>query len=245
MCFQEAKIIKALNHPFIVKHFDSFMTQDEKLCIVMEFADSGDLTSKIKLCHQRRKRLTENDILNIITQILLGIKHVHDRKVIHRDLKCDNVFITKEGKVKIGDFGISKVLMHTMQKGMSMAGTPNYFSPEIISGQPYTSKTDVWSIGCILYELCALKPAFNDVGSGLSGLAAAIQSGEYDPVPSCYSSELNDLLESMLNTDSKQRLDIEQILALPIIHSRIDGVLPQSIIQDEFGHTVLHGYNVL
>ena len=129
-CLQEAKIIEALQHPNVVKFIETFKTKKGKLCIVMDFADGGDLSQKNN--DQRSQPLTEAYILDIFTQLCLGMKHVHDRKIIHRDLKGANVFLTKKGIVKIGDFGIAKVLNFTMQKARTMVGTPYYLSPEIV-----------------------------------------------------------------------------------------------------------------
>lgn len=109
---QEAKIIEHLEHPNIVKFIETFKTKRGKLCIVMDYADGGDLAGKIK--DQRGKHFSEQQILDWFTQMCLGMKHVHDRKIIHRDLKGANVFLTKKGYVKIGDFGIAKVLSHTV-----------------------------------------------------------------------------------------------------------------------------------
>ena len=87
------------------------------------------------------------------------MKHVHDRKILHRDIKCQNVFMTKQGTIKLGDFGIARVLKHTVDVTRSMVGTPYYLSPEIIEGRPYSFKSDIWSLGCVLLQLSTgLKP---------------------------------------------------------------------------------------
>ena len=88
------------------------------------------------------------------------MKHVHDRKILHRDIKCQNVFVCKNGCIKLGDFGIARVLRNTMEVAKSMVGTPYYLSPEIIEGRPYSFKSDIWSLGVMLYEMCALRPPF-------------------------------------------------------------------------------------
>ena len=88
------------------------------------------------------------------------MKHVHDRKILHRDIKCQNVFVTKNNIIKLGDCGIARVLKHTFEVTKSMVGTPYYLSPEIIENKPYSFKSDIWSLGVILYELCALTPPF-------------------------------------------------------------------------------------
>ena len=84
------------------------------------------------------------------------MKHVHDRKILHRDLKSQNVFLTKKGLVKLGDFGIARVLSNTKSRAKTVVGTPYYLSPEIIESSPYNFKSDIWSLGVLLYEMCAL-----------------------------------------------------------------------------------------
>ncbi len=117
---------------------------------------------------------------------------MHDRKILHRDIKCQNVFLTKSNIIKLGDFGIARVLKHTVEVAKSMVGTPYYLSPEIIESRPYSFKSDIWSLGVMLYELCALKPPFE--GMNLHFLALKIIRGEYAPLPAHFSRELKTLV---------------------------------------------------
>ena len=128
------------------------------LCIVMDYADGGDLQSKIK--QQRGRLFQEREIIDIFVQIALALKHVHDRKVLHRDLKGQNIFLTRTGMIKLGDFGIARVLKHTVEKARTMVGTPYYLSPEMCEQKPYNQKTDIWAMGCLIYELCTGKHPF-------------------------------------------------------------------------------------
>ncbi len=159
---REAKILEVLNHPNIVKFREVYKTKKGKLCIVMDYADGGDLQTKIKDKHKDKQKtgrleyFGEDQVLNWFTQICLAMKHVHDRKILHRDLKSQNVFLTKKGFVKLGDFGIARVLSNTKSKAKTVVGTPYYLSPEIIESQPYNFKSDIWSLGVLLYEMCAL-----------------------------------------------------------------------------------------
>ena len=102
------------------------------------------------------------------------------------------MFLTKEGQIKIGDFGIARVLKHTVDVTRSMVGTPYYLSPEIIEGRPYSFKSDIWSLGVLLYEMCALKPPFE--GMNMHFLAMHISRGKYKPIPYHFSRELRDLV---------------------------------------------------
>merc|ERR1712166_587194 len=179
----------------------------------MDYADGGDIGQKIK--EQRGRPFSESQILDWFTQMCLGMKHVHDRKIIHRDLKGANVFLTKKGIVKIGDFGIAKVLSHTIQKARTMVGTPYYLSPEIVQSKPYNSKTDIWSMGVMLYELCALKPPFD--APSIPMLTMKIVRGIYNPIPSSFSSEIKNLIKQMLEIRTDKRPDVNKILAMPLI----------------------------
>lgn len=143
------------------------------------------------------------------------MKHVHDRKIIHRDLKGANVFLTKKGIVKIGDFGIAKVLSHTIQKARTMVGTPYYLSPEIVQSQPYNSKTDIWSMGVMLYELCALKPPFD--APSIHMLSMKIVRGVYNPIPTSFSTEIKNLIKLMLEVKAEKRPDVNKILGMSVI----------------------------
>lgn len=120
---------------------------------------------------------SEDEILDWFAQIALALKFVHDRKILHRDLKAANIFITKDGKIKLGDFGIARVLSNTISQAQTLVGTPYYLSPEIIESKPYSFKSDIWSLGIVLYEMCALQPPFS--GSSLPKLAGRIVKGKH------------------------------------------------------------------
>ena len=129
---KEAKILEVLNHPNIIRFKEVYKTKKGQLCIVMDYADGGDLQKQIKDQKAAGGYLDESVILNWFTQICLAMKHCHDRKILHRDLKAGNIFLTKNGIVKLGDFGIAKVLSSTVEKAVTIVGTPYYLSPEII-----------------------------------------------------------------------------------------------------------------
>jgi len=170
----EAKILERLSHPNIIRFNEVYKTKKGKLCIVMEYADGGDLAQQIT-AKRGKDHFKENFILDIFVQICLGVKHIHDRKVLHRDLKSQNVFLTKSNIVKLGDFGIAKMLTCTNQMVKTMVGTPYYLSPEIVEGKRYNFKSDIWSLGVLLYEMCTLKPPFD--ANSLQQLAKKIAKG--------------------------------------------------------------------
>lgn len=238
--YHEAKVMSAFDHPNIIKFKDVYTTTNGKLNIVMNYADGGDLQSKIK--GQRGRLFSENEILDMFVQICLAMKHVHDRKVLHRDIKGQNIFLMRNGMIKLGDFGISKVLTNTIDKARTMVGTPYYLSPEIVEGRPYSFKSDVWSLGVLLYELCTLRPPFD--GNSIRQLGVNICRGTYPPLPSQFSKDLKGLVSMQLTLDPNKRPTVGQMLKLPFITHRIRNVLTESVRFQEFSHTILHNQNL-
>ena len=235
----EGKILKELSHPNII-HFREVLTDKDYLYIVMDYADGGDLSMKIR--EQEGKFFDENKILDWFTQVCLAIKHIHDRKILHRDIKSQNIFLMKNGQIKLGDFGIAKCLNQTIDKAKTYVGTPYYLSPEIINSQPYDFKSDIWSLGVLLYEMCALKMPFD--ASNLPQLYIKIINCNYQPLSNNYSDELKKLVKAMLNKTSLKRPNIEQVLNYSIIKSRIRKFLNDEEYEAEFSHTILHKFNL-
>ena len=131
------------------------------LIIIMEYCEVGDLSYHIKRKIKYGEYFNEWEIFNWFIQICFALEYVHARRVIHRDLKTQNIFLTGSLTIKLGDFGISRVLENSNAAAMTVVGTPYYMSPEACQSAPYTAKSDVWSLGIILYELCTLKHPFN------------------------------------------------------------------------------------
>ena len=125
------------------------------------------------------------------------------RRIIHRDIKTANIFLTKDNILKIGDFGISKSLDKTSMAATAMIGTPYYLSPEMVEGKPYSTKADIWALGVILYQLCAFKYPFD--ANSLPVLALKILKGSFPPIPSQYSKDLKALILQMLQVDQRKR----------------------------------------
>ena len=149
---QEARVLASLDHPNIVRCHESFVDErDSKLYIVMDWAQEGDLYTKIRKL--KGKLMPERELVATFTQICSALAYVHDRKILHRDIKTQNVFLGEGGVVKLGDFGVAKVLGSTMQLASTAVGTPYYLSPEICENRRYNAKSDVWSLGCVLYEV--------------------------------------------------------------------------------------------
>lgn len=214
----EVDLLRRLNHPNIVRYLDSFLSKSkDSLCICMEYCDGGDLASQIKAA--RRNLFSESKILHWFVQLALGLHYMHTTKVLHRDLKTQNVFMLGNGRLVLGDLGISKVLDGTMDFAQTCIGTPYYMSPEIFKNKPYSFKSDVWALGCVLYELTTLNHAFD--ANSLNGLATKIVKGKYPPINAKYSRYLRELIGQMLLIEPKQRPDLEQILKKPFIKKHI------------------------
>ncbi|KAL6750076.1 kinase-like domain-containing protein [Haematococcus lacustris] len=193
---QEAKLLMALNHPNIVRCTECF-THQSKLCIVMDWCSEGDLYS---ICQKRRGApLPEDTLQDWLVQISLGLKHVHDRKILHRDIKSQNIFCSAGGLLKLGDFGVSKVLSSTWQLAATAVGTPYYLSPEICQNRKYNQKSDIWSLGCVMYELSVGRHAFE--APNMRALIQKIIKGQYTPIPATRSKELRDLIDRMLTVN--------------------------------------------
>ncbi|NXS75625.1 NEK3 kinase, partial [Pandion haliaetus] len=170
-------------------------------------------------------------ILHWFVQMCLGVKHIHDKRVLHRDIKSKNVFLTQNGKVKLGDFGSARLLAHPMSYACTYVGTPYYVPPEIWESMPYNNKSDIWSLGCILYELCTLRHPFQ--ASSWKHLILKICKGSYNPLPSHYSYELHYLIKQMFKRNPKNRPSASTILARGCLTKLTKSCLP-SEMTDEF-----------
>ena len=240
--FNEVLILKKVNHSNIIKFLDVFKTSKpiNTLNIVTEYADDGDLSQKIEKLKQKKSPFTEKEILNYLTQICLALNHIHKKKIIHRDLKSGNIFLTKSGLVKLGDFGISKGFKNTWEKAKTMVGTPYYLSPEIINGQPYDSKNDIWALGVMIYEMMSFKKPFN--ANSLPALSLRILRGVYQPPPSYYSKDLINLVKMCLNLEPKKRPSAEMILKMDFMKKRICGYLDEINFNENLSMTVIKKY---
>lgn len=215
----EVRVLASMDHPNIVAYKEAFY-DDETLTLhmIMEYAEDGDLQSKIKLHKQNKTTLPENLVWSYLIQTLHGLKSLHDKKIMHRDLKSANVFLMKNGTLKLGDLNVSKVVK--MGFLYTQTGTPYYASPEVWSEKPYDYKSDIWSVGCVIYELCTTKPPFR--GNSLEELFKAVTKGVYDPIPNAYSKDLQQVLALLLQVNPSKRPSCDALLKNPLIAKRID-----------------------
>ncbi|XP_024120060.1 serine/threonine-protein kinase Nek5 isoform X3 [Oryzias melastigma] len=230
---KEVTLLSKMKHPNIVSFISSFLEKGS-LYIVMEFCDGGDLLKKINM--QRGVPFSEDQILDLFVQICLGLKHIHDKKVLHRDIKSQNIFLSDGGmKAKLGDFGIARMLNHSMDLARTCVGTPYYLSPEICESRPYNNKTDIWSLGCVLYELCTLRHPFE--GSSLRQLVSKICRGRYTPVPTHYTHELRLLVNQLFKVNPRDRPSVSSVLQRSFLQKHISKQLDSQATHD---HTATH-----
>merc|ERR1719453_1128729 len=218
----EVKVLSSLKHPYIVSYRESF-TENRNLAIVMDYADGGDLHERISRTRKAMKTFSEDKIVRWFTEATLALKYMHDKHILHRDLKSQNLFLTSQDRLRIGDFGISKVLESTAAFARTTIGTPYYLSPEICMEKPYSYASDIWALGCILYELAALRVPFD--ASSLQSLVQKITRGPTPSLPSAYSSELRQLCADLLHREQQQRPTAPEILQKPVIQAEIRRML--------------------
>uniref|UniRef100_A0A7S1R6A4 non-specific serine/threonine protein kinase n=1 Tax=Neobodo designis TaxID=312471 RepID=A0A7S1R6A4_NEODS len=206
----EITMLQQLRHPNIVRYVE-YVEEGPHLYIVMEYADGGDLFGHLKKVAAQGKLLSEAQAMALFTQTALAIKHMHDRRMLHRDIKAQNVFLTKSHVVKLGDFGISTVLNSTVAMAQTMCGTPCYFSPELCAGKPYNNKSDIWALGVLLFEICSAGELPFD-GANVKALMDSIVKKPVRRIPSAFGDDIAELVAAMTEKDPKRRPDINGVL---------------------------------
>lgn len=216
----EINVMARMESPFIVKYYDSFIEGESRVNIVMECCERGDLHKLLKkrkdpTDKQKHKYLGENVVWNFFIQICIGLHYMHANNILHRDLKTLNIFLTKDNKIRIGDLGVAKILDNLENFVTSKVGTPYYLSPEACEDRPYNNKSDIWALGCILYELCCLCHPFE--AKNQAALLLKIMKGKYQSIPRIYSRQLAELVHSCLMKDFKKRPSVQSILLTEVV----------------------------
>lgn len=234
----EFRILSTLKHQNIVQYIHHDHDQEHHvLHLYMEYCEGGDLGGIIRKCKTKGDYVPEEIVWSIFTQILLALYRCHyqsdcppvsmsnlfsntpsnlpknvDRGavVIHRDIKPDNIFLLKDDFVKLGDFGLAKMLSHENDFAKTYVGTPYYMSPEVLLDKPYDPVTDIWSLGCVMYELCALHPPFQ--ASSHLQLQSKIKEGIFPQIPDHYSNKLRQTINSCIVVDPSRRITTYQLL---------------------------------
>ncbi|CAL8274811.1 unnamed protein product [Boreogadus saida] len=214
---QEAQLLSQLRHPNIVTYRESWEGEDCQLYIVMGFCEGGDLYHRLK--QQKGELLPERQVVEWFVQIAMALQYLHEKHILHRDLKTQNIFLTKTNIIKVGDLGIARVLENQNDMASTLIGTPYYMSPELFSNKPYNHKSDVWALGCCVYEMSTLKHAFN--AKDMNSLVYRIVQGKLPQMPGQYDPLLGELIRSMLCKRPEERPDVKLILREPYIKRQI------------------------
>ena len=235
----EVKLLMLLvDHPHIVQYVCSFVSGG-MLNIVTEFADEGSLQQQLDRRRERQEPMEEADVLDIFVQTLLALEHLHSKQVLHRDLKPGNIFFDRRRMVRLGDFGIARLMGDGLVQ--TVIGTPLYLPPEVIQGKPYGVSADVWAMGTVFYEMVALRHPF--ASDNLAALALAITKVQYEPLSSVvrmrhalrqasspellgsaaeqptYSAELLALPSTLLQAEPAARPSAAALLRTPLINT--------------------------
>ena len=225
----EVRILASVKSQFVISYKEAFIEDSDKsLCIVMEYADKGDLYQKITEFRKNHYLIDEIDVWRIFIQMVRGLKSLHDLKILHRDLKSANIFLFSDGSAKIGDLNVSKVAYKGL--GYTQTGTPYYASPEVWKDKPYDKKSDIWSLGCVLYEMLTLYPPFR--AESMDGLYKKVIKGQYNKIDSRYSKDISEIIKLLLTVDIKNRPTCDEILKNKIIINRIEFFKAQAGFED-------------
>ena len=206
---QEVSALETLEHPNIIHYHESFV-QEGYLHIIIDYAEGGDLASRIRAAKSKPYNFPEAQIRKWFSQMAMALEYIHSKKIVHRDLKTQNIFLTKTGDVKIGDFGICRVFNKSDELASTSVGTPYYIAPEVCKGELYSYKADIWSLGCILYELCTLQRPFK--GESIATVLTCILNQDPEPIQELYSEALTSAIYSMLSKNASNRPSASELI---------------------------------
>eukprot|EP00929_Paragymnodinium_shiwhaense_P038134 TRINITY_DN20203_c0_g1_i1.p1 TRINITY_DN20203_c0_g1~~TRINITY_DN20203_c0_g1_i1.p1 ORF type:complete len:581 (+),score=113.09 TRINITY_DN20203_c0_g1_i1:82-1824(+) len=234
---EEAAVLASLKHPYIVRYHESYL-HEGNLCIVMDYAEGGDLQRRIVRARETGSLFEEKQILRWFAQALLGLQYLHGQRILHRDMKSNNLLLTKSGDVRLGDFGTAVRMPEDQQGALrsiaggslrespsSLVGTPAYLSPEIFSDGKYSFASDVWALGIILYELAWLRLPFE--AATFHALAGKVTRGPAPPLPPHlpYAADLRAMCKDMLKQEPVLRPSCADLSQRPLIQAELGRML--------------------
>ncbi|XP_026812339.1 serine/threonine-protein kinase NIM1-like isoform X1 [Rhopalosiphum maidis] len=226
MLSREISVMESIHHQNVIRLFEVIETYT-KYYLIMEHAAAGELFKRLI----SEGRMHESEAKNIFSQIVLAVKHLHDRNIVHRDIKAENVFLSSRGVAKLGDFGFS-ITVSNDEKLETFCGSPPYAAPELFLDERYVGRpVDVWSLGVLLFFMTTATMPF--LGDNMAGLRRSILAGHVNS-PACMSQLLKSLIESMLNTSPEHRFDIDQVL-------KSDWLREASAYQIRFNNNSVYG----
>lgn len=207
---QEILVMDGVDHPNVVKFRESFASEDS-VDIVMEYCECGTLAELIERQRYEGTPLSEDVLTEWMAELLCALAHIHSRRILHRDLKSDNIFVTKKNHLKLGDFGVCTVLTNvTAVTADGMIGTPYYFAPEVCNGQPYDELSDVWSLGIVFYEMCTLRRPFE--ANDFYTLVQRILQQDVTPFKTGLSSDFEAIVRKMLSKKPADRPTAQDLI---------------------------------